>query len=830
MEARSRALVRDCLSRQIGGSSKIGHSVSAPPASFADFLRSRYTLERELGRGGMATVYLARDLKHDRSVALKVLHPELAATIGPARFLQEVQVTARLQHPHILPLIDSGEANGFVYYLMPFVDGESLRDRLRREKQLPVEDALRITREVALALDYAHRQGVVHRDIKPENILLSDNQALVADFGVARAVEAAGGERLTETGLAIGTPSYMSPEQAAGEQDLDGRTDIYSLGCVLYEMLVGDAPFSGPSARAIAARHSFDPMPSIRAVRPTVSEAIERVIRRSMAKVPADRFATGAEFAEALALGDRGEGRRPTVAPHPRLRHRGHRTRILVAAAGLAAVIAAGAVFSHARPSRDTVITSLAVLPLTSARPDTSVEYLSDGLTETLINSLSGIHNLRVTARSSVFRYKDKSTDPSEIGRDLRVQAVLTWNLRMHGDRVSVQTELVKVADGSRLWGEQYDRPVADVLDLQQQIAQAVARQVTPMSGGTREEVVLKRPTVSPQAYDLYTRARFLLRRPTGSETERVAAHKMARGYFEQALAKDSSFALAWIGLAEYYSQQADLGNRPQEDWAKAETLIRKALAIDSASADAWAALGIIQLYYHRDWDGAGRAFERGVTLNPTYPDAHWTYGEWLLQMRRFDEAIDEMQKAVDLDPVDYVSNFKLGWAFLIARRYDRAIDQLKKTVELQPNLFGPNKLLAFAYERKGMYAEAVTAKRKSLLFEGDSEQATKLMKAYAAQGVRGYWEVRRAALLQELAELEQRAKRGDVDTTEFIWVYAELGDRERAFASLHQVAETDPLWLRHILWIWLMDSLRSDPRFGELVRKAGLPVIEGER
>ena len=344
----------------------------------------------------MATVYLARDLKHDRSVALKVLHPELAATLGPARFLQEIQVTAHLQHPHILPLIDSGEASGLVYYLMPYVEGESLRERLRREKQLPVEDALRISREVALALDYAHRQGVVHRDIKPENILLSDNQALVADFGVARAVEAAGGERMTETGLSVGTPSYMSPEQAAGERDLDGRTDIYSLGCVLYETLVGEAPFSGPSARAIAARHSFEPVPSARVVRPTVSEGIERVIRRAMAKVPADRFATAAEFSEALTLADREEGQRPARATQPRPRFCARRTGIVVAALGLAAVVAAGAVLSRGRQERSAQITSLAVLPLANTTPDTSIEYLEDGLTETLINSLSNLPNLRV--------------------------------------------------------------------------------------------------------------------------------------------------------------------------------------------------------------------------------------------------------------------------------------------------------------------------------------------------------------------------------------------------------------------------------------------------
>jgi serine/threonine-protein kinase len=767
----------------------------------------------------MATVYLARDLKHDRAVALKVLHPELAATLGPARFLQEIQVTARLQHPHILPLIDSGEASGLVYYLMPYVEGESLRERLRREKQLPVEDALRISREVALALDYAHRQGVIHRDIKPENILLSDNQALVADFGVARAVEAAGGERVTETGLSVGTPSYMSPEQAAGERDLDSRTDIYSLGCVLYEMLVGEAPFSGPSARAIAARHSFEPVPSARVVRPTVSEGIERVIRRAMAKVPADRFATAAEFAEALTLADRGEGHRPAPATQPRPRFRARRTGIVVAAVGLAAVVVAGAVLSRGRQERSVRITSLAVLPLANTTPDTNIEYLEDGLTETLINSLSNLPNLRVTARSAVFRYRGTSTDPSEIGRELGVQAVLTWSLRRHGDRLSVQTELLKVGDGSRLWGAHYDRPFADLIGLQQQFAEAVAQQLTSEPKRAHAEVVSKRPTISPEAFELYSRARFLLNRRTGSTAPDTAAREMAREYYEQALAKDPNFALAWSGLAEYYSYK---GN-----WGKAEPLVRRAIAIDSTSGDAWADLGIVLTYGHQDSDGAGRAFERGVALGPVHPDAHWYYGEWLLLQRRFDEALEQMQKAVDLDPVDLASNAKLGWALLVARRYDGAIAQLQKTHELAPNDFAPLKLLMFAYERKGMYPEAVEANQKSLLFDGDTLQASKLGKAYAARGVKGYWEVRRAALLEELAALEQRAKGGDVDTTGLIWVHAQLGDREPAFALLGQVP---PMELRGILWIWLVDSLRSDPRFGALVRTAGLPLLEGER
>jgi serine/threonine protein kinase len=279
----------------------LGQSVSAPPASLADSLRSRYTLERELGRGGMSRVYLARDLKHDRPVALKVLHPDLAATLGPERFLREVHLTASLQHPHILPVHDSGEAGGHLWYTMPYVDGESLRERLNREKQLPLEDTLQIARNVLAALAYAHSRGVVHRDIKPENVLLEAGEAVVADFGIARAISAAGGEHLTQTGMAVGTPAYMSPEQAAGGNELDGRSDLYSVGCVLYEMLAGEAPYTGPTPQAILAKRVLEPVPHLRTLRESVPEALEQVVTKALAKTPADRFQTAAQFGRALA-------------------------------------------------------------------------------------------------------------------------------------------------------------------------------------------------------------------------------------------------------------------------------------------------------------------------------------------------------------------------------------------------------------------------------------------------------------------------------------------------------------------------------------------------
>jgi TolB-like protein/Tfp pilus assembly protein PilF len=532
-----------------------------------------------------------------------------------------------------------------------------------------------------------------------------------------------------------------------------------------------------------------------------------------MAKVPADRFTSAADLAEALAN------------PADVSRRHSRYTKMLAvgAALGVAGVLAA--VVFRARSASDAPIASIAVLPPAGAGSDTAIAYVGEGLTETLINRLSGNPNLRVSARSAVSRFSGKSADPAWIGRELGVEAVLTWTLHRRGERLNIQAEVVKVADGSRLWGEQFDRPASELLDLQEQIATAVSRRLGPKPSAAQAQAIAKRPTANPEAYDFYVRARYLMKRRTGSWDPDTAALETAREYYEQAIAKDPNFALAWSGLGDYYLRKAS-GDHAQ-NLVKAETLIRRALAIDSTSADSWAVLGIVLSYGHHDEEGALRAFERGVALGPTEPEAHWYYGESLLLLRRFDEAIAQMQKAVDLDPVDWMSNNKLGWALLVARRYDAAIAQLQKVQVLAPD-FAPNKLLGFTYERKGMYPEAVSATQKSLLLEGDTAQATRLVKAYDARGVQGYWEVRRAALLEELAGLNQQARAGEVDTGQLIWVHAQLGNRDRAFALLGTIS--DPAELRGILWIWLVDSLRPDPRFGELVKKAGLPLMEGER
>ncbi len=466
-----------------------------PLARLQAALAERYTIERELGRGGMATVYLARDLKHGRLVAIKVLRPEIAAALGPERFLREIEVAARLTHPHILPLHDSGAAQGSLYYVMPYIEGESLRDRLEREGQLPLEDALRITREVASALGYAHDHDVVHRDIKPENILLSGGEAVVADFGIARAITVAAGGKLTATGIAIGTPGYMSPEQAMGSERVDGRSDLYALACVLYEMLAGEPPFTGPSAESVARQHVAAPAPHVSVMRPAIPPAIEEAIVRALAKTPADRFATAAEFVEALA------------APAQRMRDPGRRTSRLAVGAGLAATLVAAAtgLFILSRPHRTPALAggtgqSIAVLPFVNVSGAPQEEYLSDGISEELINALSKLPQLQVVARPSSFAFKGKNEDVRQIGHALQVATVLGGSVRRAANHLRVTAQLTDARNGYNLWSETYDREMGDVFAVEDEISHAIMRalQVHLVSG---DSVTLsRRPTRDVEA------------------------------------------------------------------------------------------------------------------------------------------------------------------------------------------------------------------------------------------------------------------------------------------------------------------------------------------
>src|SRR6266540_650624 len=511
------------------------------PARLSAALSRSYRIERELGAGGMATVYLARDLKHDRDVALKVLRPELAAVLGAERFLAEIKVTAHLQHSHILLLFDSGAADGFLFYVMLYVEGESLRDRLSHDKQLPMEEAVRIATQVASALDYAHRHGVIHRDIKPENILLHEGEAVVADFGIALAVREAGGPRLTESGLSLGTPQYMSPEQATGGREVDARSDVYSLAAVVYEMLAGEPPHTGPTAQAVIAKLVTERPTRIRTVRDTVPEGIDTAVAKALAKVPADRFAGAAEFAAALAV----PGAGPTA---------GWRRRRVAVAASIAGAVALATFAALWHPWRRPVraaapvadVASVAVLPFANLTGNPSDQYLSDGMTEEVIGELAQVRGLKVISRTSAEALKGTHLTLRQIADTLGVRHVLEGSVRHAGNRIRVAVDLIDASTDAHVWASSYDRDLTDVFAVQEEIARHVADSLGS-TVGVRPTLGRVARTEQPGAYEAYLSGRSLMYRRTG-EGLRGALEQ-----FQQAIAQDSAYAPAYAGLASVY-------------------------------------------------------------------------------------------------------------------------------------------------------------------------------------------------------------------------------------------------------------------------------------
>ncbi|MFN0180207.1 MAG: protein kinase domain-containing protein [Gemmatimonadales bacterium] len=775
-------------------------------------LADHYLIERELGRGGMATVYLAQDRKHGRLVALKVLRSDLAAVLGADRFAREIQIAARLQHPHILPLHDSGEAAGFLYYVMPYVEGESLRDRLNRERQLPLEEALRIVREVADALGYAHGHEVVHRDIKPENILLSrgspgelSEHALVADFGIARAVTAAGSDRLTDTGLALGTPSYMSPEQAAAEQAVDGRADIYALGCVLYEMLAGQPPFHGNAAREVLARHALDPVPPLRTIRPDLPAEVERAVLRALAKAPADRFATVSGFTAAL-----------TSTSPPRLRVRWLAPALLVAAGGgiLAAIYSLGVRGRGAAsgaPAGDST-RSIAVLAFANVGGDSTNEPFSDGVADELTTALGKVEGLSVAARTSSFSFKRKGLDAREIGRRLDVRYVVEGAVRMAGSRRRVSYQLIDVVTGKEVWADQFEHDVRDpdVFAVQDSIARSIVRELqVKLSVGTRARLA-KRATENREAHDLYFQGRFFV------EKRDLVSLAKARDYFERAIQADSSYALAYAGLSDVYGHESVFGGAlPHEAFPKAKAAIQRALQLDSSLVEAHTSQGFISLFYDWDWPAAGRELERAVAIDPRYPPAHLFRGWYFLVTGRDREAIGEFQTAVRLDPFHLINNARLTDGFFYTRRYEDAMAQGTKVLELEPAFFQGHTGLGQTYLQMGRCAEALAE-----LEQVPDGRATSL------QGLLGYGYGRcgrRGEAMAESRRLTAARNRRYVSHYALAMIQAGLGDVDRAFAELDS-AYAERAWPMIILTRQpAFDRLAAEPRFQVLARKMRL-------
>ena len=639
-------------------------------------LADRYALERELGRGGMAVVFLARDLRHDRAVAIKVLRHEIAAALGAERFLREIQIAAKLHHPHILPLYDSGAAADLLYYVMPYVDGKSLRERLDQETQLPLEDALTIARQVASALAYAHQHDVVHRDIKPENILLESGEAVVADFGIARAITAAGGDKLTHTGIAIGTPLYMSPEQATGVGALDGRSDLYSLGCVLYEMLAGHPPFFGGTAQAILARHALDPVPPLRTARGTVTGAVEQALNRALAKSPADRYATALQFAEALGGSGR-SGVPPARGGSRRLRAA---LGVGLALAALGAGLALRRQWRHvpqAVVSAPAYAASVAVLPFETIGGGPQDAYFSDGMTDEIITQLAQIPDLKVISRTSVVALKGSHPTLSRIADTLGVDHVLEGSARRAGGRVRVNAQLIAAKTDAHLWARTYERDLKDVFRVQEEIAADVSRALLANVQGLRPRGAGSR-TEQPAAYDAYLRGTYWRQLRTRDGLLR------AMQAFEAALAIDSAYAPAYAGhssaLSLFVNFQYSGGADPVSTLARAIVLADRAIALDSNLAEGFTARGFAFINGAAvSSDAALQDLARAVALRPNSGEAHAFTANALSDAGRDEDALAEIQTATDLDPL--APGFRVGFSStaLGARRYDVALREARR-------------------------------------------------------------------------------------------------------------------------------------------------------
>jgi len=658
--------------------------MSPLPAGLANALQDRFRLERELGAGGMATVYLAEDLKHHRQVAIKVLRPELAALLGAERFLREIELAARLTHPHILPLHDSGSADGFLYYVMPFVEGESLRDRLAREKQLPLDDALLIAREVADALGYAHAHSVIHRDVKPENILLESGHAVVADFGIAKAIAVAGGEQLTEPGLAVGTPSYMSPEQGAGEGDLDGRSDLYSLGCVLYEMLAGEPPYSGPTAQAIIAKRFREPVPRISTVRETVPPSIEAALTRVLAKSPADRFPTAGEFIHAL---QRTDSLSLTAAPS---RVRNTRRLTLVAIAG-AVVIGGALLLSYGRgPEPPTAPaharTAIAVLPFENLSAGGPNAYFAPGLHDELLTQLAQVSALTVISRTSVMGYAGTTIPLAQIARELGVGSVMEGSVQVIGDRLRVSVQLIDAATDAHLWAEHYDRTLDDAFAIQSDVAQQIVAAVGATLSGAEQEGLAAAPTANAESYRLYLQGRGYMLRPATLQRDLEVAQQL----YERALALDPGFALAHAALSEvhgrmYWWRYDYTPVRAARQREEAETALRLAPDLPQAHA----ARGMAYYWGERDYQRAMRELQ--IALKGMPSDARVWVGIGAVQRRlgHWDEALVAFEKSTQLDPLD--ANLYLdqgGFTYAMMHRYPEAVRAFDRALSLAPDLY----------------------------------------------------------------------------------------------------------------------------------------------
>ena len=824
---------------------------------------SHYEIRSQIGAGGMGEVYLAQDIRLRRSVALKILPLEFTENGDRLRrFEQEASTASGLNHPNIITIHEIGSEGETHFIATEFIDGESLRQHKSRA-EIKLREMLEIAVQVASALTAAHEAGIVHRDIKPENIMVRrDGYVKVLDFGLAKLMERqttdseASTMVNTDPGVVMGTVGYMSPEQARGI-DVDARTDIWSLGVVIYEMIAGRVPFEGATTGDMLGLILGDrnAPPLARFARDVPAE-LERIVTKALTKERDERYQSAKDLLIDLKrlkqqLDVDAEIER-TAAPEFRAGATGlsgksdavqtvgqlaaastsnaqsiaggikrHKLAVGIVGAILLA-IAVTAYFGYFARDRASgldssggkePITSIAVLPFVNASNNPDAEYLSDGISESLMNSLSQVPKLRVVPRSTVFRYKGRDIDPQTTGRELGVRAVLTGKLVQRGDTLSIQTELIDVEEGSQLWGAQYNRKLADLLAVQEEISREISEKLRIRLSGEERKQLTKRYTENTEAYQLYLKGRYYWNKRTAEGLKKGVE------YFRQAIDMDPNYALAYAGLADTYNVLPIWTPiETKEAYPKAKSAALKALEIDDTLAEAHISLAYALYRYDWDWSAAEREFKRGIELKSNYATAHQWYSFYLSAMGRVEEAIVEIKRAQDLEPLSLFINSDVGWALYRARQYDQAIPQLRKTIEIDPTFGYSHYNLGLVYEKKGMYDAAIDEMRKAVeLSEGPHLILAALGHSYAVSG-------RRAEALDVLDQLKERAKREHVSAYFIALIYTGLGHKDLAFVWFDKACQDREWFMPRLKDDLRLDNIRSDPRFANLMRCVGLP------
>jgi serine/threonine-protein kinase len=826
----------------------------------------RYKIISLIGSGGMGEVYLANDSTLHRKVALKVLPLDVATNEDRMRrFKQEATAAASLNHPNIAHIYEIGEAEGFNFIAMEYVAGQTLREKIHGERE-ELSKLLRALQHIAEGLAKAHAAGIVHRDLKPDNIMISsDGHAKILDFGLAKLVESqaslssTGSEESTilqphsTPGLVLGTMGYMSPEQAQGKtREIDHRSDVFSFGCILFEAITGHKAFAGSDTIETLNKIIREPAPPLANFNPDAPADLQRIVRRCLAKDPDQRYqnikdvaielkevrrevqpgatqpiaasTSAGEEAKTLWHPDKTIARSAaTGAPANSVQTHAssaefifnglkrHKTAMVFGVLFVVALGAAGAwSYFHARTT-EVAIESIAVIPFDDEGSDANAEWVSDGLTESIIYNLTQLPNLKVIARSTVFRYKGKEVDPFVVGRELGVRAVLTGRLKQIDDTMLISAELTDIRENKQLWGQKFQRKLADMLSVKGEIAREITNNLRPTLAGVDLSLANKEYTANAEAYQLYLKGRFYWNKRTPQDFQKAIK------FFEQAIQQDPNYALAYSGLADSYALlTAYTAEQSHVVMPKAKAAALKALELDDRLAEPHASLGQVAAYYDYDFPAAEREYRRALELNPNYATAHQWLAEHLSSLKRFDEALAEIKRALELDPLSLIINRIYADILIDARRFDQAIEQFHKTIELEPNFPTTHFFLGRAYEAKGMYDQAVSEYNKSaVLSRFPPEQLARMNEAYAKAGWKAY--------VQAVLDNALRERR---PTPPFVMAgyYLRLDQKEEAIAWLQKAYEQRDFRMTMLSVDFGFDGIRSDPRFVDLVRKIGLP------